>query len=372
MHGLMQDWPLTVDRILDHAAKRHGSREVVTRSVEGRIVRTTYGEMLGRAKRVSHALLGAGDQARRPRRDPRLELGPAHGGLVRCDGHGRRLPHAEPAPAPRSAGLDHQPRGRSGHLRRHHLRTAARPGPSADAVRREGRRADRRQPHAAGPAGRRPLRGADRRAPHRRELGRLRRGDGRGPLLHLGHDRRPQGGALQPPLQLPAYDDDAAGRRHGSGSQRRGAAGGANVPRQRLGPDLLVPGRRREDRDAGREDGRRFDPRTARDREGHLLGGGADGLADAAAASGGDGREDHHGQARGHRRLGLPGKPDPDLPRQVRRRRPPRLGHDRDVAAGHAGRPRRPGRGHELRRAGAVAHEAGARAARRRDDARGR
>ena len=56
MHGLMQDWPLTVDRILEHAKNWHDNREVVTRSVEGPIVRTTYGEIFGRAKRVSNAL----------------------------------------------------------------------------------------------------------------------------------------------------------------------------------------------------------------------------------------------------------------------------------------------------------------------------
>ena len=56
MHGLMQDWPLTVDRILDHAALRHGAREVVTRSVEGPIVRTTYADIHRRAKQVSHLL----------------------------------------------------------------------------------------------------------------------------------------------------------------------------------------------------------------------------------------------------------------------------------------------------------------------------
>jgi acyl-CoA synthetase (AMP-forming)/AMP-acid ligase II len=56
MQGLMQDWPLTVDKIADHAMNWHGSREVVTRSVEGPIVRTTYAELHGRAKRVSNAL----------------------------------------------------------------------------------------------------------------------------------------------------------------------------------------------------------------------------------------------------------------------------------------------------------------------------
>lgn len=56
MLGLMQDWPLTVDKIIDHARNWHGEREVVTRSVEGPIVRTTYGHIHDRAKRVSNAL----------------------------------------------------------------------------------------------------------------------------------------------------------------------------------------------------------------------------------------------------------------------------------------------------------------------------
>ena len=60
MHGLMQDWPLTVDKILDHAKRWHGSREVVTWSIEGPIVRTTWGDIHTRAKRLSNALLALG------------------------------------------------------------------------------------------------------------------------------------------------------------------------------------------------------------------------------------------------------------------------------------------------------------------------
>ena len=56
MLGLMQDWPLTVDKIIDHARNWHGGREVVTRSVEGPIVRTTYAEIHRRSKQVSNAL----------------------------------------------------------------------------------------------------------------------------------------------------------------------------------------------------------------------------------------------------------------------------------------------------------------------------
>src|SRR5688572_19381755 len=60
MLGLMQNWPLTVDKILDHAKAWHGDREIVSRSVEGPIVRTTYAEIHARAKRLSNALKGLG------------------------------------------------------------------------------------------------------------------------------------------------------------------------------------------------------------------------------------------------------------------------------------------------------------------------
>lgn len=56
----MQHGALTLDKIIDHAAMWHGGREVVSRSVEGPIVRTTYGQIRDRAKRVSNALLGMG------------------------------------------------------------------------------------------------------------------------------------------------------------------------------------------------------------------------------------------------------------------------------------------------------------------------
>jgi len=60
MLGLMQDWPLTVDKIADHAGRWHGDREIVSRSVEGPVVRSTYAQMRERAKRLSSALLALG------------------------------------------------------------------------------------------------------------------------------------------------------------------------------------------------------------------------------------------------------------------------------------------------------------------------
>jgi len=43
-------------RIIDHAAKVHGEREVVTRSVEGPIHRTNYAEIRARALKVAQRL----------------------------------------------------------------------------------------------------------------------------------------------------------------------------------------------------------------------------------------------------------------------------------------------------------------------------
>jgi fatty-acyl-CoA synthase len=56
MLGQMQDWPLLVHKIIDHAALYHGEREVVSRSVEGPIHRTNYKDIAVRSRRVAEAL----------------------------------------------------------------------------------------------------------------------------------------------------------------------------------------------------------------------------------------------------------------------------------------------------------------------------
>jgi fatty-acyl-CoA synthase len=56
MLGLMQDWPLLLHRIIDHAAKFHGERKVITRSVEGPIVETNYAQIRARALKVAQRL----------------------------------------------------------------------------------------------------------------------------------------------------------------------------------------------------------------------------------------------------------------------------------------------------------------------------
>ena len=56
MFGQMQDWPLLLHKIIDHAARQHGTREVVTRSIEGPMHRTTYAGIRGRALQAAQRL----------------------------------------------------------------------------------------------------------------------------------------------------------------------------------------------------------------------------------------------------------------------------------------------------------------------------
>jgi acyl-CoA synthetase (AMP-forming)/AMP-acid ligase II len=66
MFGLMQDWPLLIHRIIDHAGKQHADRQIVSRSIEGPIHRTTYAQVRQRALRAAKRLaldgIGAGDR----------------------------------------------------------------------------------------------------------------------------------------------------------------------------------------------------------------------------------------------------------------------------------------------------------------------
>ncbi len=58
MLGLMQDWPLLVHTILDHASQWHGTREIVSRRVEGDIARMTYRDLDHRARALASAAQG--------------------------------------------------------------------------------------------------------------------------------------------------------------------------------------------------------------------------------------------------------------------------------------------------------------------------
>ncbi len=66
MLGLMQNWQLLCHRVIEHAARQHGQRRVVSRMTDGSIKETNYHEIHQRALRVSKRLaqdgIGFGDR----------------------------------------------------------------------------------------------------------------------------------------------------------------------------------------------------------------------------------------------------------------------------------------------------------------------
>lgn len=62
MLGLMQDWPLLCQRVIEHAAREHGQRRVVSRRADGTLLETNYAQIHQRAQQVSRGLLAAGIQ----------------------------------------------------------------------------------------------------------------------------------------------------------------------------------------------------------------------------------------------------------------------------------------------------------------------
>jgi fatty-acyl-CoA synthase len=60
MRGQMMDMPLLVSSLIEHADRNHGDVEIVSRTVEGPIHRTTYSQANRRAKRLAQALARLG------------------------------------------------------------------------------------------------------------------------------------------------------------------------------------------------------------------------------------------------------------------------------------------------------------------------
>ena len=60
MRGLMQDSPLLISSLIEHAARFHGDSRIVSRTVEGAIHRYGYADSNRRAKRLARALLALG------------------------------------------------------------------------------------------------------------------------------------------------------------------------------------------------------------------------------------------------------------------------------------------------------------------------
>ncbi len=60
MLGLMQDWPLLISKVIDHAASQFGNQEIVSRLVEGPIHRETYRDLRHRALQLAKTLTQSG------------------------------------------------------------------------------------------------------------------------------------------------------------------------------------------------------------------------------------------------------------------------------------------------------------------------
>jgi fatty-acyl-CoA synthase len=60
MQGLMQDRPLLISSLIDHANAFHPDAEIVSRTVEGPVHRCTYGDIHRRSKQVANALTALG------------------------------------------------------------------------------------------------------------------------------------------------------------------------------------------------------------------------------------------------------------------------------------------------------------------------
>ena len=58
--GLMQDGPLLISTLIEHASRFHKDAEIVSRTCEGPIHRCTYGDISRRAKQVANALAELG------------------------------------------------------------------------------------------------------------------------------------------------------------------------------------------------------------------------------------------------------------------------------------------------------------------------
>ena len=300
--------------------------------------RTTYRELAARSRRMANALAALGVKRRRPRRHAGLERLPPHGAVLRGQRLGRGAAHAEPAAARRPGGVDRRPCRRPGAVLRPDLPAADRGDRRTREDHQGLRRDDRPRAHAGRQHGAEPavLRRARRSGFRRLRLAAVRRADRIVALLHVGHDRQSEGRAVQPPL------DDAAHLRRGAArcaellGARRDPAGGADVPRQRLGPavrglhgrreaGLPGPVARRQDRctSCSRPKASPLSAGVPTVWQGLLAHVEANDLAFSTMR-----RTDH-------RRLGLPAGDDARLPGALRRAGAARLGHDRDEPARH-------------------------------------
>ncbi len=248
MLGLMQDHPLLVSSLLVHADRHHGDTEIVSRTIEGPIHRATVPRNPCTRAPSRQCADGGWAWASGDRVATLAWNGYRHLEIYfAVSGMGAVCHTINPRLFQRSDRLHHQPRRGPLRLLRSHLRAAGRRRcwPRCPEVKALGGD-DRCGAHGRRAAGIALLRELARRGDDAFDWPRPRRADGVVAVLHLGHHRQSQGRALFAPLDRAAHLCRRARRLARPVGARRGAAGGADVPRQCLGPALhLHDGRRR-------------------------------------------------------------------------------------------------------------------------------
>ena len=243
MFGLMQERPLLIASIIQHAARHHGGTEVVSRLLDGTIHRTTYRD-LERARPAA----GAGAAAPRrsvggPGGDAGLERLPPSGAVLRAS------PAWARSATPSIRGCRPTTSPTSSTTRRiavlfadtsfTALIEAVGDEAGGASARRgaavRGRRRCRRSPcpRASSCCATKTLMDA---ADEDFVWPSFDERTAACALLHVGHHRAAEGRAVQPPLHRAARDGAMnSADVFGAARERPGAAGGADVPRQRLG-----------------------------------------------------------------------------------------------------------------------------------------
>ena len=242
MNGLMMDWPLVIPNILRRAAQFFPEKEIVSRWGDGTLHRMTYRDLQGRVHRLMNVLRGLGIQpgdrvatfAWNHHRHLELYFAvPSMGAvlhtinfrlsreqLIYIINHAQdRVIFADRSVAALLAALQPDLPAVEKYVLmddRPPQAPAAVPQPSIDYEELMAAASDRAEFPDAG------------------------REHGRGHVLHLGDDRRSQGCALQPSLDVLARDGRLHGRRRRHGRAGGHAARRPDVPRQRLGNALLV------------------------------------------------------------------------------------------------------------------------------------
>ena len=88
LKGLMQDRPLLISSLIEHAARLHPHAEIVSRTTEGPMHRCTYADIQRRSKQLANALTCSRRRARGANRHACLERLPPHGAVLRGIGDG--------------------------------------------------------------------------------------------------------------------------------------------------------------------------------------------------------------------------------------------------------------------------------------------